>query len=165
MAREHLGDGFDVHGGGLDLVFPHHENERAQSEGAGAHPFARRWLHNGMLRLADEKMSKSLGNVERLRDALDRVGRETLLAFFAGASYRMPDRLPRTHAWSRRPRSPSASARRCGTRGATRGRRPPATTRASRRSAVTPRPRSMPRSPTTSTPPRRSRCCTGSRAS
>jgi cysteinyl-tRNA synthetase len=90
MAREHLGDGFDVHGGGLDLVFPHHENERAQSEGAGAHPFTRRWLHNGMLRLADEKMSKSLGNVERLRDALDRVGRETLLAFFAGASYRMP---------------------------------------------------------------------------
>jgi cysteinyl-tRNA synthetase len=90
MAREHLGDGFDVHGGGLDLVFPHHENERAQSEGAGAHPFARRWLHNGMLRLADEKMSKSVGNVERLRDALDRVGRETLLAFFAGASYRMP---------------------------------------------------------------------------
>jgi cysteinyl-tRNA synthetase len=90
MAREHLGDGFDVHGGGLDLVFPHHENERAQSEGAGAQPFARCWLHNGMLRLGDEKMSKSLGNVERLRDALDRVGRETLLAFFAGASYRMP---------------------------------------------------------------------------
>jgi cysteinyl-tRNA synthetase len=90
MARAHLGDGFDVHGGGLDLVFPHHENERAQSEGAGARPFTRRWLHNGMLRLADEKMSKSTGNVERLRDALDRVGRETLLAFFAGASYRMP---------------------------------------------------------------------------
>jgi cysteinyl-tRNA synthetase len=90
MAREHLGDGFDVHGGGLDLVFPHHENERAQSEGAGAHPFTRCWLHNGMLRLGDEKMSKSVGNVERLRDALDRVGRETLLVFFAGASYRMP---------------------------------------------------------------------------
>jgi cysteinyl-tRNA synthetase len=90
MAREHLGDGFDVHGGGLDLVFPHHENERAQSEGAGAHPFTRRWLHNGMLRLSDEKMSKSLGNVEQLRDALDRLGRETLLAFFAGAHYRMP---------------------------------------------------------------------------
>jgi cysteinyl-tRNA synthetase len=90
MARAHLGDGFDVHGGGLDLVFPHHENERAQSEGAGARPFTRRWLHNGMLRLADEKMSKSTGNVERLRDALDRVGSETLLAFFAGASYRMP---------------------------------------------------------------------------
>jgi cysteinyl-tRNA synthetase len=97
MARQHLGDGFDVHGGGLDLVFPHHENERAQSEGAGAHPFTRRWLHNGMLRLGDEKMSKSVGNVERLRDALDRVGRETLLAFFAGASYRMPiDYNPRT---------------------------------------------------------------------
>jgi cysteinyl-tRNA synthetase len=90
MALEHLGEGFDVHGGGLDLVFPHHENERAQSEGAGSHPFTRCWLHNGMLRLADEKMSKSRGNVERLRDALDRVGRETLLAFFAGARYRMP---------------------------------------------------------------------------
>jgi cysteinyl-tRNA synthetase len=90
MAQEHLGRGFDVHGGGLDLVFPHHENERAQSEGAGAHPFTRRWLHNGMLRLSDEKMSKSRGNVERLHDAVDRVGRETLLAYFAGASYRMP---------------------------------------------------------------------------
>jgi cysteinyl-tRNA synthetase len=90
MAREHLGDTFDVHGGGLDLVFPHHENERAQSEGAGHAPFARSWMHNGMLRLADEKMSKSRGNVERLRDALARVGRETLLAYFAGAKYRMP---------------------------------------------------------------------------
>jgi cysteinyl-tRNA synthetase len=90
MAQEHLGNGFDVHGGGLDLVFPHHENERAQSEGAGASPFTRCWLHNGMLRLSDEKMSKSRGNVERLHDALERVGRETLLAYFAGASYRMP---------------------------------------------------------------------------
>ncbi len=90
MAREYLGDGFDVHGGGLDLVFPHHENERAQSEAAGARPFTRRWLHNGMLRLSDEKMSKSTGNVEQLRDALDRLGRETLLTFFAGAHYRMP---------------------------------------------------------------------------
>jgi cysteinyl-tRNA synthetase len=90
MAQEQLGAGFDVHGGGLDLVFPHHENERAQSEGAGAHPFTRRWMHNGMLRLSDEKMSKSRGNVERLHDALERVGRESLLAYFAGASYRMP---------------------------------------------------------------------------
>jgi cysteinyl-tRNA synthetase len=90
MAREHLGETFDVHGGGLDLVFPHHENERAQSEGAGHAPFVRSWMHNGMLRLSDEKMSKSRGNVERLRDALARVGRETLLAYFAGASYRMP---------------------------------------------------------------------------
>jgi cysteinyl-tRNA synthetase len=90
MAQEHLGTGFDVHGGGLDLVFPHHENERAQSEGAGAHPFTHCWMHNGMLRLSDEKMSKSRGNVERLHDAVERVGRETLLAYFAGASYRMP---------------------------------------------------------------------------
>jgi cysteinyl-tRNA synthetase len=90
MAREHLGVGFDVHGGGLDLVFPHHENERAQSEGAGDVPFTRRWIHNGMLRLSDEKMSKSLGNVERLGDAVERVGPETLNGFFASAGYRSP---------------------------------------------------------------------------
>jgi cysteinyl-tRNA synthetase len=90
MAAKFLGPGFDVHGGGLDLVFPHHENERAQSEGAGDVPFARRWLHNGMLRLASEKMSKSEGNVESLRDALASHGRETLLAFFAAAKYRNP---------------------------------------------------------------------------
>jgi cysteinyl-tRNA synthetase len=89
MAREELGDGFDVHGGGLDLVFPHHENERAQSLGAGEQ-FARRWMHNGMLRLSDEKMSKSLGNVEKLRDALARHGAETLCAYFASAHYRSP---------------------------------------------------------------------------
>jgi cysteinyl-tRNA synthetase len=89
MASTHLGNGFDLHGGGLDLVFPHHENERAQTEGAGD-DFARAWLHNGMLQLASEKMSKSLGNIERLRDALDRWGRETILAFFAAAKYRNP---------------------------------------------------------------------------
>jgi cysteinyl-tRNA synthetase len=90
MALEHLGTGFDVHGGGLDLIFPHHENERAQSEGAGAAPFVRRWMHNGMLRLRSEKMSKSLGNIERLRDALDRWGPETLCMYFARAHYRSP---------------------------------------------------------------------------
>ena len=90
MARRHLGDGFDVHGGGLDLIFPHHENERAQSEGAGARPFVRTWLHNGMLRFGGDKMSKSEGNVERLRDALGRWGPETLLLLFASAHYRSP---------------------------------------------------------------------------
>ncbi len=87
MAMHELGEEFDVHGGGLDLIFPHHENERAQSNGAG-YPFARTWLHNGMLEFAGDKMSKSLGNVERLRDGLDEYGAETLLLLFAQAHYR-----------------------------------------------------------------------------
>ena len=90
MAMAHLGDEIDVHGGGLDLIFPHHENERAQSEGATGHRFAATWLHNGMLRFGEEKMSKSLGNVERLADALDEWGAETLLLLFARAHYRSP---------------------------------------------------------------------------
>jgi cysteinyl-tRNA synthetase len=89
MAREQLGENFDVHGGGIDLIFPHHENERAQAEAAGER-FARVWMHNGMLRLTGEKMSKSLGNIEGLAEALERVGRETLLVFFAQAHYRSP---------------------------------------------------------------------------
>ncbi len=89
MAEKHLGPAFEIHGGGLDLVFPHHENEIAQSRGAGRE-FARVWMHNGMLRLAGEKMSKSLGNVESLRDVLDRWGRETLLVFFLTAHWRKP---------------------------------------------------------------------------
>jgi cysteinyl-tRNA synthetase len=89
MAEKHLGPQFEIHGGGLDLVFPHHENEIAQSRGAGRE-FARIWMHNGMLRLAGEKMSKSLGNVESLRDGLERWGRETLLVFFLTAHWRKP---------------------------------------------------------------------------
>jgi cysteinyl-tRNA synthetase len=89
MAEAQLGEDFDVHGGGLDLIFPHHENERAQSEAAGER-FARIWMHNGMLRLSGEKMSKSEGNIEGLAEALERAGRETLLMFFAQAHYRSP---------------------------------------------------------------------------
>jgi cysteinyl-tRNA synthetase len=89
MARAQLGEDFDVHGGGLDLIFPHHENERAQAEAAGER-FARVWMHNGMLRLTGEKMSKSLGNIDGLAEAVERVGRETLLMFFAQAHYRSP---------------------------------------------------------------------------
>ena len=73
MSLEILGDAFDIHGGGDDLVFPHHENEIAQSLGAG-YEFARHWLHNGMLNVNGEKMSKSLGNFTNLSDALDRHG-------------------------------------------------------------------------------------------
>jgi cysteinyl-tRNA synthetase len=89
MAEKHLGPVFEIHGGGLDLVFPHHENEIAQSRGAGRE-FARLWMHNGMLRFAGEKMSKSLGNVITLRDALDAWGAETLLMLFMGAHWRKP---------------------------------------------------------------------------
>jgi len=89
MAEKFLGGSFDILGGGRDLVFPHHENEIAQSRGAGRE-FAHMWMHNGMLRLAGEKMSKSLGNVISLQEALDRWGRETLLLYFMTAHWRKP---------------------------------------------------------------------------
>jgi cysteinyl-tRNA synthetase len=80
---------FEIHGGGLDLVFPHHENELAQSLALG-HEFAKVWMHNGMLRFVGEKMSKSLGNVLTIREALDEWGRETLLLFFLTGHWRKP---------------------------------------------------------------------------
>jgi cysteinyl-tRNA synthetase len=89
MAEKFLGPAFEIHGGGLDLVFPHHENEIAQSRGVGRE-FARMWMHNGMLRLAGEKMSKSLGNIVSLRDAYEQWGRETLLVYFLGAHWHKP---------------------------------------------------------------------------
>jgi cysteinyl-tRNA synthetase len=89
MAEKFLGPSFEIHGGGLDLVFPHHENEIAQSRGAGR-DFAHMWMHNGMLRLAGEKMSKSLGNVISLREALERWGREPLLLYFLTAHWHSP---------------------------------------------------------------------------
>jgi cysteinyl-tRNA synthetase len=89
MAEAHLGDVFEIHGGGTDLRFPHHENELAQSRGAGRE-FARIWMHNGMLQLASEKMSKSVGNIVSLREALDRWGREAVLVFFLGGHWSKP---------------------------------------------------------------------------
>ena len=89
MAEQNLGPVFEIHGGGLDLVFPHHENELAQSRALG-HEFARIWMHNGMLRFVGEKMSKSLGNVVTLREALDHWGRETVLLFFMSAHWSKP---------------------------------------------------------------------------
>ena len=89
MSETHLGPEFEIHGGGLDLVFPHHENEIAQSRALG-HPFARIWVHNGMLRFAGEEMHKSVGNDVSLADALDRWGRETLLVFFLSGHWRKP---------------------------------------------------------------------------
>jgi cysteinyl-tRNA synthetase len=89
MAEKLLGPRFEIHGGGLDLRFPHHENELAQSRGAGR-DFARIWMHNGMLELAEEKMSKSLGNIVSLHEALEDWGREALLVFFLSGHYRSP---------------------------------------------------------------------------
>ena len=89
MAEELLGTEFEIHGGGLDLVFPHHENELAQSRALG-HQFAHIWTHNGLLRFTDEKMSKSLGNVVTIDVALEQSGRETLLLLFLGAHWRKP---------------------------------------------------------------------------
>ncbi len=92
MAEEALGHGFEVHGGGIDLVFPHHENEIAQSEGAHEGPMAQIWMHNEMLELGDEKMSKSLGNIAPLSDVLDRWPAEVVIAYFLTSHYR--SRLP-----------------------------------------------------------------------
>ncbi len=90
MAEKVLGSDFEVHGGGIDLVFPHHENEVAQSEGARGLPLARIWMHNGMIRIADEKMSKSVGNIFGLREAIDRYGAEAVVAFLISGHYRQP---------------------------------------------------------------------------
>ncbi len=105
MAREHLGVTIDIHGGGLDLVFPHHENELAQSTCANHAPYARLWMHNGLLTMArrteeglvhDAKMGKSTGNVVRIRAALQAYPAEALKLFYLAAHYRSP--LPWTEA-------------------------------------------------------------------
>jgi cysteinyl-tRNA synthetase len=93
MATKYLGEGFDLHTGGLDLVFPHHENEVAQSEAATGGTFARQWLHNGLLNIDGEKMSKSVGNVISLAEALDRHGGTVLRFFYLSAHYRSPIEL------------------------------------------------------------------------
>ncbi len=90
MAEQLLGVGFDVHGGGSDLVFPHHENEAAQTYAAHGKPLARIWMHNGMVRLDGEKMAKSVGNIFLLHEALATHGRDALVLFFAGGHYRQP---------------------------------------------------------------------------
>ncbi|PXW98748.1 cysteinyl-tRNA synthetase [Sphaerotilus hippei] len=85
-----LGETFDIHGGGLDLQFPHHENEIAQSEGANGQPFARYWIHNGFLNVDNEKMSKSLGNFFTIRDVLRSYDGETVRFFMLRVHYRSP---------------------------------------------------------------------------
>ena len=90
MSTKYLGQPFDIHGGGRDLVFPHHENEIAQSEGAFDCPFARYWIHNGFLNINQEKMSKSLGNIYTIREILERYEAATLRYYFLGSHYRSP---------------------------------------------------------------------------
>lgn len=90
MSEHHLGEHFDIHGGGQDLQFPHHENEIAQSEGAHGHAYVNYWLHNGFVRVDDEKMSKSLGNFFTIREVLKRYDAEVIRYFILAAHYRSP---------------------------------------------------------------------------
>ena len=90
MSERFLGEHFDIHGGGQDLQFPHHENEIAQSEGAHGHVFVNYWMHNGFVRVDDEKMSKSLGNFFTVREVLARYDAEVVRFFIARAHYRSP---------------------------------------------------------------------------
>jgi cysteinyl-tRNA synthetase len=91
MSLKYLGETIDIHGGGQDLIFPHHENEIAQSEGfTGNKPFVRYWLHNGLLRLGDEKMSKSLGNLITIKEALVKYSADAVRIFVLSSHYRNP---------------------------------------------------------------------------
>ncbi|MFO7578898.1 MAG: cysteine--tRNA ligase [Nitrosomonas halophila] len=90
MSERYLGEHFDIHGGGQDLQFPHHENEIAQSEGAHDHPYVNYWMHNGFVRVDNEKMSKSLGNFFTVREVLARYQPEVVRFFILRAHYRSP---------------------------------------------------------------------------
>ncbi len=90
MSRKYLGDTFDIHGGGKDLIFPHHENEIAQSEGATGKTFVNNWIHHGFVTIKDEKMSKSLGNFLTIREILEKYSAETLRLFIFSSHYRSP---------------------------------------------------------------------------
>ena len=91
MALKYLGDTLDIHGGGQDLIFPHHENEITQSEAfTGVAPFVRYWLHNGLLQLGEDKMSKSLGNLITVKEALERYSSDAVRLFILGSHYRSP---------------------------------------------------------------------------
>ena len=97
MSTALLGEPFDIHGGGMDLIFPHHENEIAQSEGASGGRFVNYWLHNGFLNVDNEKMSKSLGNFFTIRDVLARYDGETLRFFMLRTHYRSPFNFSDSH--------------------------------------------------------------------
>ncbi len=90
MAESLLGVGFDIHGGGSDLVFPHHENEAAQTRAARGAELARIWMHNGMIQFTGEKMAKSVGNIALLHEVLERWGRDAVVMYLVGGHYRQP---------------------------------------------------------------------------
>jgi cysteinyl-tRNA synthetase len=90
MSEKELGPDFAIHGGGIDLVFPHHENEIAQTEAARGVPLAEIWMHNGLVQLDEEKMSKSVGNIFQLSDAVERYGGQTVVAYLISGHYRQP---------------------------------------------------------------------------
>ena len=90
MAESLLGVGFDIHGGGSDLVFPHHENEAAQTRAARGQELARIWMHNGMIQATGEKMAKSVGNISLLHDVVNEWGAETVIMYLIGGHYRQP---------------------------------------------------------------------------
>jgi cysteinyl-tRNA synthetase len=90
MSQKYLGETFDIHGGGKDLIFPHHENEIAQSEAATGNPFVRYWIHNGFVNINKEKMSKSLGNILTIREILQDWHPEVIRLFFLSSHYRSP---------------------------------------------------------------------------
>jgi cysteinyl-tRNA synthetase len=90
MSEKELGVDFAVHGGGIDLVFPHHENEIAQTEAARAAPLAEIWMHNGLVQIDEEKMSKSVGNIFQLSEAIERYGAQTVVVYLASGHYRQP---------------------------------------------------------------------------
>jgi cysteinyl-tRNA synthetase len=90
MSKKHLGETFDIHGGGADLIFPHHENEIAQSEAYTGKDFARYWIHNGFITIDKEKMSKSLGNFFTIKEILEKFDPEVLRVFLLSTHYRSP---------------------------------------------------------------------------
>jgi cysteinyl-tRNA synthetase len=90
MSIKHLGESFDIHGGGADLIFPHHENEIVQSESFTGKPFARYWIHNGFITVDKEKMSKSLGNFFTIREILNKFDAEIVRLFLLSTHYRSP---------------------------------------------------------------------------
>jgi cysteinyl-tRNA synthetase len=90
MAEGLLGVGFDIHGGGSDLIFPHHENEASQTRAARGHELARIWMHNGMIQLTGEKMAKSVGNIAPLHEVMERYGRDAVVMYLVSGHYRQP---------------------------------------------------------------------------
>jgi len=90
MAEQFLGVGFDIHGGGSDLVFPHHENEAAQTRAARGDELAKLWMHNGMIQFTGEKMAKSVGNIALLHEVLEQYGREAVVMYLISGHYRQP---------------------------------------------------------------------------